>query len=260
MKAFMISIGNFFFKWRDTVLTLILIAALILVAYPGQDLPPIDALQQWKISWSQEILISIVGLLILIAGQIVRAVTIGWAYIKRGGLNKKIYAETLVRKGMFAHSRNPLYLGNLLIATGALVSVNQFWYWVAVLPLVYFLYYCIIFAEEKFLRGKFGAEYEKYEKEVNRLMLGNLKDWSKSTEGMTFTWKRLINKEHGSFVVIFTALALYNLLKFHFRHGLEWTDLGAIALYAIMGLLLSFQVMAALLKRMHKLEWDPARP
>ena len=139
MKAFMISIGNFFFKWRDTVLTLILIAALILVAYPGQDLPPIGPLQQWKISWSQEILVSIVGLLILIAGQIVRAVTIGWAYIKRGGLNKKIYAETLVRKGMFAHSRNPVYLGNLLIATGALVSVNQFWYWVAVLPLVYFL-------------------------------------------------------------------------------------------------------------------------
>lgn len=260
MKALMISIGNFFFKWRDTVLSLILVAALILVAYPGKDLPPIAGLQTWKISVTNEIFISLIGFLIVVAGQVVRAVTIGWAYIKRGGLNKKIYAETLVRQGMFAHSRNPLYLGNLLIATGALVSVNQFWYWVAVLPMVYFLYYSIIFAEERFLRGKFGAEYDKYEKEVNRLMLGNLKDWSKSTEGMSFTWKRLINKEHGSFAVIFTALALYNLLKFHFRHDLGWTDPGAMALYAGMGAILTFQVVAATLKRMHKLEWDPARP
>tara|TARA_Y100001954_G_scaffold239525_1_gene315146 strand:+ start:9951 stop:10721 length:771 start_codon:yes stop_codon:yes gene_type:complete len=256
----MISIGTFFFKWRDTILSLFLLAALVLVAFPGKDLPPIQELKEWKISLTQEIVISVIGFLFVVAGQVVRAITIGWAYIKRGGLNKKIYAETLVRSGMFAHSRNPLYLGNLLIATGALISVNLFWYWILVIPLVYFLYYCIIFAEEKFLRGKFGADYEAYEKEVNRLMLGNLKDWSKSTEGMSFTWKRLINKEHGSFVVIFAALAIYNLLKFHFRYGLAWTDPAAYALYAVIAALLIFQTVAASLKRMHKLEWDPARP
>ncbi|MCB1164605.1 MAG: hypothetical protein KDK33_00525 [Leptospiraceae bacterium] len=256
----MISIGNFFFKWRDTALSLIMIGALIVVAYPGQDLPPIGNLRDFRITVGQEIAISLIGLLVVMAGQIVRAITIGWAYIKRGGLNKEIYADTLVRKGMFAHSRNPLYLGNLLVATGAMISVNLFWYWIVVLPLIYFLYFCIIFAEENFLRGKFGADYTKYEKEVNRLLLSNLKDWSKSTEGMTFTWKRLINKEHGSFVVVFASLALYDLLKFHFRYDLGWTDPWAIGLYGIIAALLIFQIVSAILKRMHKLTWDPERP
>ena len=260
MKEFMIKVGNFFFKWRDTVLSLILLAALFLVAYPGQDLPPIGDLRSWKITASQEIIVSVAGFLLVLAGQIVRAVTIGWAYIKRGGLNKKIYAETLVRRGMFAHSRNPLYLGNLLIATGAIVSVNQFWYWILVLPLVYFLYYSIIFAEEKFLSGKFGADYDVYMKEVNRLMLGNLGDWSKSVEGMTFTWKRLINKEHGSIVVIFSALALYNALKFHFRHNLEWNDPWAYAIFGILAALLIFQIVCVIMKKNRMLEWDSERP
>lgn len=260
MKNWMIKVGNFFFKWRDTVLSLIMVLALFIVAFPGRDLPPLEALQNWKISMDQEILISLLGLILVIAGQIVRAITIGWAYIKRGGLNKKIYADTLVRRGMFAHSRNPLYLGNLLIATGAIVSVNLFWYWIIVLPLVYFLYYSIIFAEEKFLSSKFGEDYQAYMKEVNRLMLSNLGDWSKSTEGMEFTWKRLINKEHGSFVVVFSSLAIYNLLKFHFRHNLDWTDVAAYVLYGIIAGLLLFQVVCEILKKNRMLEWDPNRP
>ncbi|MCB1304805.1 MAG: hypothetical protein KDK37_11025, partial [Leptospiraceae bacterium] len=78
----MISIGNFFFKWRDTALSLIMIGALIVVAYPGQDLPPIGNLRDFRITVGQEIAISLIGLLVVMAGQIVRAITIGWAYIK----------------------------------------------------------------------------------------------------------------------------------------------------------------------------------
>ena len=45
--------------------------------------------------------------------------TIGYEYIVRGGRQGKVYAEDLVQGGVFAHSRNPLYLGNLLIIVGS---------------------------------------------------------------------------------------------------------------------------------------------
>lgn len=255
----MIATGNFFFRWRDTAFSVIFLGAFILVCFPGKDIPPLP-FELPKITITHEIIISVAGFLTALAGQIVRAVTIGYAYIKRGGLNKKIYAETLVRRGMFAHSRNPLYLGNLLIVTGGIISLNLFWYWLIALPLFYFIYYSIIFAEEKFLSSKFGEEYQVYLKEVNRLLPGGPDSWKKSIEGMEFTFKRLINKEHGSIFVVFTTLALYNVLKFHYRYNLAWDSPAAIALFSVAGALLVFQITAAVMKRTGRLTWDPERP
>ena len=58
------------------------------------------------------------AVLIAMSGLAVRGVVIGLAYIKRGGLNKKVYAANLVTEGMFSVCRNPLYVGNMLIYTG----------------------------------------------------------------------------------------------------------------------------------------------
>ncbi|WAK02433.1 hypothetical protein [Methylobacter sp. YRD-M1] len=58
------------------------------------------------------------GLLLVTAGQALRILTIGLAYIVRGGRNRRIYAENLVTDGVFAHCINPLYVGNILIVIG----------------------------------------------------------------------------------------------------------------------------------------------
>ena len=69
----------------------------------------------------------IAGVLIILSGLGLRAVVIGLAYIKRGGVNKMIHADTLVTNGLFAHCRNPLYAGNLLVVAGLLVIFNNPW-------------------------------------------------------------------------------------------------------------------------------------
>src|SRR5678815_5444661 len=61
---------------------------------------------------------ALAGLLIALSGQVLRAVTIGLEYIIRGGRNRQVYAEKLVTGGMFAHCRNPLYVGNFLVLVG----------------------------------------------------------------------------------------------------------------------------------------------
>jgi len=60
------------------------------------------------------------GLLMVALGQTFRITTIGLDYIVRGGRNRRIYAEDLVTGGLFSHCRNPLYVGNILIAIGYL--------------------------------------------------------------------------------------------------------------------------------------------
>jgi protein-S-isoprenylcysteine O-methyltransferase Ste14 len=58
------------------------------------------------------------GVVVLAGGLALRSLVVGLAYIKRGGKGKKVYADALVTDGIFAHSRNPLYLGNILILCG----------------------------------------------------------------------------------------------------------------------------------------------
>ncbi len=243
----MLKVGNFFFRWRDTAFSLIFAFAMYLVTRPEMGLG--NTREEWIITGA--------GLFIAACGQFVRAFTIGFAYIKRGGLKKEIYAETLVHRGMFAHSRNPMYLGNLMIVTGAIITINIIYYYIIALPLFYFIYLSITVSEEEYLSKKFGAEYQTYLKEVNRFIPGNLGKFKKSTEGMSFTWKRLIKKEHGSFVVVFAGLCLCILLKFHFRHNVSWDSCMAITLYSSMGALLLFQIVSAILKRTGRLEPKP---
>ena len=252
MKAVMIGIGNFFFRWRDTAFSLVILGGVgLVVLAPGIGLGGAGA------DW----LASLAAFAFALAGQLARAVTIGYAYIKRGGLNKQIFAETLVQRGMFAHTRNPLYLGNILIVTGAVFVFNTVWYYAIALPFLYFIYICITLAEENFLRSKFGPAYDDFCKQVpNRFWPGNLGRFGDSIRDMDFTFRRLIKKEHGTFFLVFSILALVTVLKMHYRHGVAFTAPEAILLWAVIGLLVLFQIVAAILKRAGRLEWDPNRP
>ena len=96
--------GEWMFRYRNyafPVLMLGLFAAFrpVYVDTPGDAGVWLDAL----------------GIAVCVLGQLIRAVVIGLAYIKRGGIDKQVYAESLVTNGIFAHCRNPLYVENALI-------------------------------------------------------------------------------------------------------------------------------------------------
>ncbi len=193
----MISFGNFFFKYRDYLFPIVflgLAAAVKPIHFP--DAPLYDHLMD------------ALGLAIAIGGQGLRAAVIGFAYIKRGGKNKQVYADGLVVEGFFAHARNPLYVGNLMVLIG-LIIVHGGPIFVAAGSLFYlFAYRCIVAAEENFLRNKFGAQYDDYCARVNRFLL-SFKGLGKSLEGMEYDWKRVVRKEYGStFTWVSAALLL----------------------------------------------------
>ena len=142
--------GHFLFHWRNLLFPLVFVA-VALATKPLAFLAS-ERADRWM---------DLAGLLVAVAGQALRVVVIGLAYIRRGGKDGKIYADTLVVEGFFAHSRNPLYLGNLMVFAGLLIALNSPAGWLVGAPFYLFAYHAITRAEESFLGQKFGAAYQR---------------------------------------------------------------------------------------------------
>ena len=77
--------------------------------------------------------------------------------------------EELTTSGLYACTRNPLYLGSMIIAAGFAVAARNGWIVVLLLALFFAVYLPVIRAEEAFLRANF-PEYASYAARVPRLL------------------------------------------------------------------------------------------
>ncbi|MGQ0640824.1 MAG: methyltransferase family protein [Gemmatimonadaceae bacterium] len=189
--------GNVLFKYRNALFPIVLLTLFFALppVYAGGD-PRSDAL------------LDAAGVLVALTGQALRVAVIGYVYIIRGGKNASIYAEDLVTGGFFAHCRNPLYAGNILVLLGLFMIHNNPWVYALGIPFFLTGYAAIVAAEEAYLRGKFGESYDTYTRLVPRWVprLQGLRD---SIAGMQFNWRRVLLKEYGStFAWTATAVVL----------------------------------------------------
>lgn len=74
--------------------------------------------------------------------------------------------RTLATGGPYAHTRNPLYLGSLLMALGTALASANAWVVVAVAAYMAAFYPSVVREETAFLRHKFGDEFESWAREV----------------------------------------------------------------------------------------------
>jgi len=102
----------------------------------------------------------------ILAGEAVRLHAVGYAGKRTRTRGTKV--KELVTAGPFAHVRNPLYIGNFLLALGLIVLSRVSWlFWV--FPVLFFLQYAAIIAwEERILTNQFGNEYREYVSRVPR--------------------------------------------------------------------------------------------
>jgi len=202
-----VGLGNFLFKYRNLVFPLLFVLLVL-----GTE-PFLGNRQTEK--W-----IYVTGFVIALSGQIIRALTIGLAYIVRGGRDKKVYAKTLVKDGIFAHCRNPLYLGNILIVSGLGVVADSTVFYFIGIPFFVLSYMAIIKAEESYLSGKFGEEYREYCGRVNSL-IPDLSGIRTTLESMTFNWRRLLVKEYGTTYAWITVMILLIVKNQYVHYGHE---------------------------------------
>lgn len=142
-------------------------------------------------------LLDVVGLLIALTGQALRVSVVGLEYITRGGQNQRVWANALVDGGMFAHCRNPLYVGNILIVLGLAVVHNGWAMYVIAVPAFVYAYIAIVSAEEQFLDDKFGDAYVQYCRRVPR-WVPSLRGLGDTFRAGRFDWLKALRKEYGT--------------------------------------------------------------
>jgi hypothetical protein len=176
-------------------------------------------------------------------------------YIIRGGKDRRVYAEDLVTTGIFAHCRNPLYVGNILILVGLGIASNSLLFMAVFTPVFLFFWQAIVIAEENYLRNKFGEQYNEYCKRVNRWVI-NLKGLGKTMRSMQFKWKRVIIREYNSTYIWMTGAVLIVMKHFYFHKAqFDFHKNLSIFISTLVGLMI-FYLFARYLKKSRKLVSD----
>jgi protein-S-isoprenylcysteine O-methyltransferase Ste14 len=99
------------------------------------------------------------GAILVVPGLLIRALASG--YVRKN--------ESLATSGPYAYTRNPLYLGSLLIGLGFAMAAKSWWVGVVLVVMFLAIYLPVIRDEEKFLRQKF-PEFEEYARRVPRML------------------------------------------------------------------------------------------
>lgn len=232
LRRLNVAAGGFFFKYRNALFPATL-AVFLASARPRASFAH-PALEQ---------AMALAGLFIAALGESVRLATIGFEYIERGGRHGRVYASRLVDKGIYGLTRNPMYLGNLLIVVGiVLVSGAPAGYRVAV-PFFCFVYQAIISAEEEFLRKRFGKEYRDYCARVPRF-LPSFRGLRRAFRGTRFSWRRPFKQDLSTIAWVAMVLVALPCWRAFFLKGrdasrpLVWKtgllELGILALYGLL--------------------------
>jgi protein-S-isoprenylcysteine O-methyltransferase Ste14 len=154
-------------------------------------------------------------------GQLIRIFTVGYAPRNTSGRNTAAgqVADELNVTGIYSIVRHPLYLGNFFMWLGPVLFLRSFWFTV-IFCLVYWLYYeRIMFAEEQFLRRKFGEAYDKWSETVSAFIPFSFKIKSPS---LPFSIRNVLKREYNSFVNIFVVFALLDLCRNYFLSEKIW--------------------------------------
>lgn len=109
-----------------------------------------------------------VGVALVLAG--VAIIVLAKHELKRAGQSSAPGKPTtqVVETGIYHFSRNPLYLGLVVVLGGLGLSMNIGWWAVLTLPMIFVLQRLLIIPEEQYLLGRFGEQYAAYMSRVRR--------------------------------------------------------------------------------------------
>lgn len=111
------------------------------------------------------------GFAMVVLGELIRfwGVSIVGAETRTTG---RVGGTYLITTGPFAHVRNPLYLGNMIMYAGVGVMSMALFPWLLLAAVVWFYvqYSLIISREEEYLAVQFGTAYDEYRNHVPRFV------------------------------------------------------------------------------------------
>lgn len=138
--------------------------AAVLLGVAADWLWPMDGLDS-VLNWPARIGI---GAVLLLAGGAL--VVVGEQAFKQVGTNVKPWRPSLAlaTTGIYAHLRNPMYVGAMLILAGLAAALASDWMAILLLPTALLLHFGVVRREERYLDAKFGEDYRRYKASVPR--------------------------------------------------------------------------------------------
>jgi protein-S-isoprenylcysteine O-methyltransferase Ste14 len=204
--------GNWLFRHRSYLPLLLFAAALLTIIFRGRDIVNFHDLY-WNLACFG---ISMFGLLI-------RAITIGYTPRGTSGRNTREgqVADALNTKGIYSVVRHPLYLGNFFMWFGLILYIGTPWFIVFAIAFFWIYYERIMFAEEQFIRQKFGQEFVNWSARTPAF-IPDLRLWQ--SPDLSFSFRNVLKREYsGLFGNIFSFVVI-NLAKNYFTDGQLWLD------------------------------------
>jgi protein-S-isoprenylcysteine O-methyltransferase Ste14 len=136
------------------------------------------------------------GAIVIVPGLLIRALASG--HVRKN--------ESLATAGPYAYTRNPLYLGSLLMGLGFAVAARSWWVGLALAVMFFAIYLPVIRDEEGFLRQKF-PEFDEYAQRVPR-MFPRLRPHSALGSAASAAFSLELYLKHREYNALLGALAM----------------------------------------------------
>jgi len=195
--------GNWLFKRRSWLPVVLVVSGLVMMYFVNR--------QAILFSPEEELLFLGVSLF----GQAIRVITVGHVPANTSGRNTASgqVADELNVTGIYSLLRHPLYLGNYFMWIGPTLFLRSPWFSIT-FSLIYWIYYeRIMFAEEQYLRRKFGEAYDRWSEKVSAFIPGFT---GYIPPKLSFSIRNVLKREYNSFINIFVIFALLDLARNYF--------------------------------------------
>jgi protein-S-isoprenylcysteine O-methyltransferase Ste14 len=210
------------------------------------------AFHQFSHPWgnpSLGLILDMVCLGISLVGLSIRVYVAGHTPKRTSGRNtaKGQIAHSLNTSGMYSIARHPLYLANFLVGLGPVLFFHSWWLILVYVSLFWVYYERIIFAEEEFLRTKFGDAYLEWCGRTPAFF-PRFRSWRPPE--LPFCYRTALKREYQTLfhlVVVFTAIEVIGDLVVEGRFMVEPVWL------IIFGLTLFFYLTVRILRKKTKI-------
>lgn len=195
--------GNWLFKRRSWLPVVLVVAGIIIMYLVNRQAIIFDMRNE------------LIFLGISLLGEAIRIVTVGFTPKNTSGRNTENgqLADELNTTGIYSVIRHPLYLGNFFMWLGPVLFLRSGWFTV-IFCLIYWLYYeRIMFAEEQFLRRKFGEAYDLWSMKVSPFIPFT---FNYIPPKLPFSLRNILKREYNSFFNIFLIFTLLDLFRNYF--------------------------------------------
>ncbi len=198
--------GNWLFIRRSNLQLIFLPVGLAIYCY--MKLNPNESIfedNQYEVFWEYACLaVSLFGL-------VIRCYTVGFSAKNTSGRNttEGQVADTVNTTGIYSTVRHPLYLGNFLMWFGPVLLTANLWFCAAFIFIYWVYYERIMFAEEAFLRKKFGQVYIDWSNKTPAF-IPKWKNFNRAE--LDFSWKKVLKKEKNGLFATFLIFAAFNIL------------------------------------------------